>query len=215
MANLLESVISMEGEKLKAGEKHNGRRLKPKDHPAHDELLQSVADLQPNDPFKTRTTVVGYAYPPSTAPLANLERTLLAQLRLGVHRLGDFIAFRTTSEDHQDIATTMVVEDGSVPAIVRLYQQDAQIEPSVHFQKGSCLIIKEPYFQMTDARSYVVRVDHVSDLVPLFDTNDDRIYLQWRNSVEEHQKIAVWWKMQGNGAYQEKNFFGAVKKYVM
>lgn len=214
MATVLTSVISTEVEKLKAAAKHNGRRLGPEDHPAHDTLLRSLVDLQLNDPSKLRTNVVGDAYPPSTAPLANLERTLLAQLRLGVRHFGNFIAVRTTSEAHQDIATTMVVEDGSVPAILRLYQQDRQIEPSVYFHKGSCLIIKEPYFQMTDAGSYVVRVDHVSDLIPLFDTNDDRICLRWRNSVMEHQKIAELWKKQGNGAFQAKDFIGAVKKYI-
>ena len=208
MPALLDKIISEEGEKLKAAAKHHGRR--PKDHPNDDALLQHLTDLQHSNSAVVRANVTGDVYPPSTTPLAELDTILVRHLRLGVHHLGDCIAVITTSEPHRDVATTLVVKDASGQETVCLYHQDRKIEPMVNFPKGWILIIKEPYYQITNNGNYAVRVDHISDIVPLLETNDDRPILQWRATIKEFEKTADFWKNQGNRLCQAKDFSAAV-----
>jgi hypothetical protein len=84
-------------------------------------------------------------------------------------------------------ALIILAEDKNGDAtILQLYQQeDEASRPVIEvLDKGSILLIKEPFFKVTTSGDYSLRVDHLSDVVFL-DMEDSRVPQFWRPSMLE------------------------------
>jgi hypothetical protein len=108
----------------------------------------------------------------------------------------------------------VLVEDeyGDV-AILQMYQQeDEASRPATSVvDKGSVLLVKEPFFKVTASGDYSLRVDHLSDVVSL-NSNDARIPQSWRRSLLENGKSADSLKLEGNTYMGKGEYWRAIEK---
>jgi len=114
-------------------------------------------------------------------------------------------------------ATMVVMEDAADQVMmVQLYQHEEEryCPAQVSIEKDGVCVVKEPYFKVMGDGDYGLRIDHVSDLIWLSET-DDRVPLQWRPRISQLDKTAGEWKSEGNGAMKSEDFFEAVKKQVV
>jgi hypothetical protein len=71
------------------------------------------------------------------------------------------------------------------------------------------VVIKEPYFKFLDVGKYLVRVDHVSDVLWLTD-GDERIPDVWQTKTVK--KSAIEWKVEGDEATKQGNYWNAIAR---
>ncbi|KAI9878412.1 MAG: hypothetical protein M1830_000932 [Pleopsidium flavum] len=110
----------------------------------------------------------------------------------------------------------VVMEDERDDVVMlQLYQQeDEDDRPArdIVGEIGVC-IVKEPYFKVMADGEYGMRIDHVSDLIWLSET-DERVPMQWRPRISQLDKTADEWRCDGNAAMKAEKFFDAIKKQV-
>lgn len=75
------------------------------------------------------------------------------------------------------------------------------------------LVVKEPYFKVCSEGGYGVRVDHVSDILWLSET-DGRVPAKFGPSILEMSKTALEWKEKGDVAMKKKKHWDAIKCYT-
>jgi len=92
---------------------------------------------------------------------------------------------------------------GSIKVIT--YYSDANIETL-----QSTVAIKEPYFKFNGDGTYVIRVDHPSDIAIL--RGDDPAVSMIMEVVAKAKEITpAAWKVAGDQAYLEKNYSSAIE----
>ncbi len=155
------------------------------------------------------------AYLPSTASIRDLTPIYIRDLRPGVCHRGSYLLVRCTTEPDRTPAITVMVEDEKEDTIMLqlYYQPDEDIRPaSWIIPKGDVFISKEPYLKMIGDGNYVVRIDHVSDLVQI-DTWHEQFPKRWNPSQQSSGKTAADWKGDGNTAFEKKQYPEAIKQY--
>jgi hypothetical protein len=106
-----------------------------------------------------------------------------------------------------------VVEDERGDVLkIQLYQQVDEDERRAIdiIDVGTILLLKEPFFKVMGDGEYGLRVDHLSDVVAIDDT-DDRIPKAWRHKVIEMQDSTEL-KAAGNAAMGEKKYWTAIRE---
>lgn len=113
-------------------------------------------------------------------------------------------------------ALMAIVEDEEATAVLlQLYNQPEELKVSKEhiLQVGNVCIVKDPFFKATTDGSYSLRVDHVSDIIWLADT-DDRIPLKWRKEVLCRDESSQGIRIRGNAAVQKREWAEAERLYV-
>lgn len=158
-----------------------------------------------------RQTVIGFAYPPCSVPLADLEPISINQLELETVHRGRVLVARTFGHPLRIQSIQNAIEDGQL-SVERLAVYNVQLRPEQLLPKGQLVAVKEPYYKATADGGHVVRVDHPSDLL-LLRPEDDIIPLQLRPKLLELVNSPAYWKAKGNAAFKAGDYRGAVDLY--
>jgi hypothetical protein len=211
---------------LLAAQKRKGehpRDLKPRSEVIDDHMMKlmrmHMMTLSPSNSGNNmiHSSFLARPYLPSLAPFKALNKMLLKDLHLETHHRGLYLLLRVVTPPARMTAIMVVMEDEADQVMmVQLYQQEEEkyCPARVSVEKNAVCVVKEPYFKVMGNGDYGLRIDHVSDLVWLSET-DERVPLQWRPQISQLDKTADEWKSEGNGAMKSEEFFEAVKKQVL
>lgn len=219
-------LLEQQKKTLQAAQKRKGERpkdAKPRSKVIDDHMMQSMSmymrQLSPssNGNHMIHSSFLARPYMPSVAPFQALKKMPLQDLRLETHHRGLYVLLRVVTPPTRMTAIMAVMEDEAEQAVmVQLYQQEEEkYRPArVSVKKSGVCIVKEPYFKVMGDGNYGLRIDHVSDLIWLSET-DDRVPLQWRPQISQLGKTAGEWKSEGNSALKSGDFFDAAEKQVL
>ena len=162
------------------------------------------------------TSQVPPHYPPCILPSQELKPLMISHMRLGRHYQGNRTLIRVLTPPNRMTAVMAIIEDEEGTAVLlQLYNQPEEdnVGKEQILQLGDVCIVKDPFFKVTTDGSYSLRVDHVSDIIRLEDT-DDRIPLKWRKRVLSLDKSSQEIRKQGNASFQKQNWAEAERLYV-
>ena len=151
-------------------------------------------------------------YLPSTTPLEELKKLYIDDLSPGTHHRGLYILLRAITPSIRMAVTITIVEDEKEDALTsQFYHLEEGAYPTAgSIQEGSVCIIKEPWFVLSRDGAYVVRVDHISDVIWL-PKRDSRRPLAWQPQENGTIKTAKQWKDDGNDAMRAGKLHEAVE----
>ncbi|KAF2010165.1 SET domain-containing protein [Aaosphaeria arxii CBS 175.79] len=152
-------------------------------------------------------------YPPCTTPLAQLEPITIEDLGLETHHRGRYIALRAITPPLQKDTVVAIAED--VLDRVTILQLCLQEEEGVRtagdiINVGTVVLVKEPFFKITETGDYALRVDHPSDLIYASELNE--LYpREWRQDVPTDAKM---YKVAGDLAMGNNKYWKAIEAYT-
>ncbi|KAF2163267.1 hypothetical protein M409DRAFT_26311 [Zasmidium cellare ATCC 36951] len=213
--NQLTGLYEKQKQLAKSASDRKGQRPRQKATRAElcDQFSTHAAAQVPSLYSMVRQTAIGYAYPPCSIPLANLEPIAINELELETVHRGRVLVVRTFGYPSRIQAVQNAIEDREL-SVDRLavYNFDMQLRPEQLLPKGQLLAVKEPYYKVTADGAPVVRVDHPSDLVVLR-PEDAIIPMQLRPKLLELVDSLSHWKAKGNAAFKAKDYRGAIEMY--
>jgi tetratricopeptide (TPR) repeat protein len=174
----------------------------------------AAATSPPGQHINVKQSVVGYAYPPCTVPLAELKPMTIKELRLETNHRGKYLLVKSFGVPCRWQAVQNAVEDeaGSVDRLA-VYNFDPSLTPTEVLPCGAVFAIKQPFYKMTTDGGVTIRVDHPSDLVRIAE-DDARIPLALQPKLRELvENAAEQWKVIGNEAFRIKEYRVAVEAY--
>lgn len=188
-----------------------------RDHPSPRQListfmvtLREMASLGDVGKFEVATsTQVPDAYPPCLRSASELQPLMISDMRLQTHHRGKKTLLRVLTPPSRMTAVMAIVEDeqGTAVLLQLYYQPDEATLPAheiVHVDR--ICIVKEAFFKFATDGSYTLRVDHVSDIIWL-DESDERVPLKWKKPPLTTKSVSL--RMQGNSAVAKQNWAGA------
>lgn len=112
------------------------------------------------------------------------------------------------------VMVVVVVEDESGSRVpVRVYHSDAVKGVGADMRVGWVFIIKEPLYKVMDDGTCAVRVDHISDIVPLGNINESMIPVPWRANVPDGENTVLSWVAKGNKTFKAENDQDAIFRF--
>jgi hypothetical protein len=162
------------------------------------------------------TTAIGRPYAAFDASFHELTKCMIRDLRIEIHHRGAYLLLRFFSETSRETAVSNLVDDENGDAVLfSLYMQEPEIVRKAEsiLKRGSVVILKEPYFKVGVGGSYMLRVDHPSDIIWLLE-DDPQIPSKWRSSNPSLSKSADDWKKQGNAFVGKARFYDAIDMLV-
>ncbi|ATY63752.1 TPR domain [Cordyceps militaris] len=163
--------------------------------------------------FVVSTTQLPPPYLPSECSVDELQPIRITHMRLGEHHRGTKVIVRILTPPRRINAVLAVAEDlAGTAVLLQLYHQPPATVffPDEIIQKGSVLMIKEPFFKCSTDGSYSLRVDHLSDIVWL-KPFDSRIPDVWRDEFPRMNSEAV--RMRGNECVKNGRWAKALHFY--
>lgn len=148
------------------------------------------------------------AYAPCVCPSSELQPIAISDMRLETHHRGKGTLVRVLTPPQRMTSVMAIVEDeqGTALLLQLYYQPD---EPTVPvreiLQRGDVFLVKEPFFKCATDGAYTLRVDHVSDIVRL-DNTDKRIPSKWRMQLLMPKQGSKSIRMEGNAAVKEERW---------
>lgn len=205
---------------LQNAKKKQGQR--PRDRKSRDTMLfefmmTSMANTQRVGREDTRmihSSFIPPAYPPCTTPLDALKPIVIEDLRLETHHRGYYVTLRAITPPNRMTAILVLAEDehGDVTMLQMYQQEDEASRPaSTVVDKGSILLIKEPFYKITASGDYSLRVDHLSDIIFL-GNDDSRTPQLWRPRLFELGRSADSLKLEGNAFVGKGDYWRAIDK---
>lgn len=173
---------------------------------SHSSAAEGISEKKPpGDTFAVDSSIIAPYYPPSKTPPSRLVKIPLGSLRLETHHRGSYLI----------LATHMCPIEiaGVVISIMRDEHHDL-VMTSHHYENaeslylGGVFIIREPYFTITAAGDYCVRVDHVTDMMPVCPTFYI-VPLNLRRRGDASPRTVSDWKHEGDRNMQEKSYLAA------
>ncbi|KAI1381476.1 hypothetical protein F4677DRAFT_440692 [Hypoxylon crocopeplum] len=178
--------------------------------------LDYVAARKGEEGYTISTSQVPPYYAPCIRPIQELEPLMISSMTLENHHRGTRVLIHILTPPDRVTAVMAIAEDEEGTAVgVQIYNQPDESRVSKYhiLQAGDVCIIKEPFFKVTTEGSYSLRVDHVSDIIWLQDT-DSRIPLEWRERILSLDETSHDIRMEGNAAVQERDWAEAERLYT-
>ncbi|MCJ1309959.1 hypothetical protein MMC25_003620 [Agyrium rufum] len=173
------------------------------DHAKHTE------EAKESNALRSKTLLHHAQYPPSLADLESLSQILLINLLLDVPNCCYYVLLRCIARPIRDLIITTIVEDeqGTVTYLVldRQYPED---EADTLIPSDGVIIVKEPFYTITNGGRRCILVDHPDDLELLLPT-DPRIPSKWRQPVRTSKEYNI----IGNIAFREGKPRKAIVNY--
>ncbi|CBF71545.1 hypothetical protein AN6829.2 [Aspergillus nidulans FGSC A4] len=165
------------------------------------------------DTFKIKTSFLPPAYPPCTAPMADLKKVAISDLRLETHHRGLYVLLRAVTPAASMTGIMVIVEDEARDVLLlQLYNQEERLEKDGRLVEGKVVLVKEPYLKVLADKSYGIRVDHLSD-VKFLSEHDEQIPPAWRQKDTEFDISANDWKLKGNKWFEKESYHLAIDCY--
>ncbi|KAI0903186.1 hypothetical protein F4823DRAFT_629616 [Ustulina deusta] len=161
-----------------------------------------------------KTTQVPSAYTPSVRMMDDLAPMAISQMELQKHHRGKKVTLRVmTPPDTMNAIMAIVEDEEGTAVLLQLYHQPKppEVDPQEILRPDMVLIVKEPFFKSAADGAYNLRVDHLSDVAWLQDT-DLRIPPKWREKPSKSEASAVI-RGRGNVAVKSKQWGKAEKLY--
>ncbi len=199
-----------------AAERANLRRGQiPTDHPRPqaiiDQFMRQLFSAQlaqaKEDTIMLKTTQVPSAYTPSVRMMDDLAPMAISQMELQKHHRGKKVTLRVmTPPDTMNAIMAIVEDEEGTAVLLQLYHQPKppEVDPQEILRPNMVLIVKEPFFKSAADGAYNLRVDHLSDVAWLQDT-DLRIPPKWREKPSKSEASAVI-RGRGNVAVKSKQW---------
>ena len=151
-------------------------------------------------------------YLPSVTPFEELKKLYIDDLSPGTHHRGSYILLRAITPSIRMAVTITIVEDEKEDVFTfHFYHLEEGAYPTAgSIQEGSVCIIKEPWIVLSRDGAYVIRVDHISDVIWLPNV-DSRRPLAWQPQESGTIKTAKQWKDDGNDAMKAGKLHEAVE----
>ncbi len=154
-------------------------------------------------------------YPPCSKSSDHLKPMLIAQMKPQKRHRDRMVIVRVcTPPKTRPYATVAVVEDENGTAVpMSLFNMptvSAAGGADTILPEGTLCLVKEPLLKRKKKRdTYSIRVDHVTDLVYLSET-DSRVPDAWKNPVTPESSGEI--RVQGNTHVKEKNWISALQQ---
>ncbi|OAR02140.1 hypothetical protein LLEC1_07556 [Akanthomyces lecanii] len=164
--------------------------------------------------YTASTTHLPPHYLPCVRPSDELKPIFVSDMTLETHHRGRKVLLRLCAEACRLTALLVVAEDEhETPILVQMYHQpEENVIPSQQLlKKGMVLLLKEPYFKQTADGAYVLRVDHVSDLIWLHG-DDERIPFAWMPRIFELDSSES--RLEGNSHFNKNEWGSALEQYT-
>lgn len=190
-------------------------------HPGDDqpEMAASQLDSRVNanvEPFTEALLQSGSLIPhsyPCSKPLKDLNKIFLNDLVFESHNTGFYLLVRTTTPPTISALISAIIEDergDRIPIVL------SQLPPARllgdGLERGTILIVKEPYLKWMGNGQCGIRVNHPSDANYL-SRYDELVPEEWREEQIESPTIDTW-EVKGNCHFDEGNFPQAIEWYV-
>ena len=201
---------------------HNRRRQSIGDTWCAEQVL--LSSLRTNcqsvfsqNPLSTLAKFRTHSYP-SVTPVGQLKWMGVGELRVENKHSGRCLVVRSVEIPKvmlgQGAAVAVVAEDESGSRVpVRVYYPDAVRGVSADMPVGWVFMVKEPFYKVMDDGTCAVRVDHVSDVVPMGEIDERMIPAQWRVKVAEEENTVSSWAAKGNKAFKAENDRDAIFRF--
>ncbi|KAI5865336.1 hypothetical protein GGS23DRAFT_558758 [Durotheca rogersii] len=156
---------------------------------------------------------IGQPYPPCIVPLADLEPMTLADLRMETHHRRRRLTVKKASPvvPHVARSWTMVQDiEGEEVERLELYLHKSRHGRDI-LTEASVMVIKEPYFTLSDDGEPTLRVDHPSDMIVYGDEEESSSSAPTDGPDGEAEDVAAVtdkarsYKDKGNAALADKN----------
>ncbi|KAF7192172.1 Serine/threonine-protein phosphatase 5 [Pseudocercospora fuligena] len=213
-----QSVQALEKQKAVALSAHKRRGQKPTSRCTRSQLEQWYVPGRGPQPgngsqYVMMQTVIGFAYPPSTKTLAELEPIALSQLLLETHHRGKVLIVRVFGHALRAQAAQVGIEDhNGIVERLSLYNTDPAQPPQELLPSGAVFAIKEPYYKLTTDGGTCVRVDHPSNMLRLSPT-DALLPIKFRSLQSSSKPSAASLKASGNEAFMKQDWTAAAQHY--
>lgn len=138
---------------------------------------------------------------------------MISEMRLETHHRGYRTLLRVQTPPNRMTAVMAIVgdEQGTAVLLQLYYQPEESVVPAKEILRpDSVCILKEPFFKCATDDSYSLRVDHLSDIIWLEDT-DERVPPKWRKPVLPLNNNSKSIRMQGNDAVQNQSWAEALR----
>ncbi|KAI1476077.1 hypothetical protein F4774DRAFT_262798 [Daldinia eschscholtzii] len=178
--------------------------------------LRHTANVMREHGHLLQTSQVPPFYPPCARPIQELKPLMISGMGLETHHRGSYVLIHVLTPPNRMTAVTVIVEDEEGTAVLlQLYNQpkESKVAKEHIIQASDVCIIKEPFFKVTNDGSYSLRVDHVSDIIWLQDT-DSRIPLEWRTRILYLDESSEEVRKEGNEAVKKKDWARAERLYT-
>lgn len=213
-----ETLLAEHNEVLAIAESLEGMHFEPKN--TRDELLKQFSFRQKMNKVSVHGQVISSAvdvsfappiYPPSLAPLRDLEKVMIKELVLETHHRDSFILVRTITQAEKLAAVMVIVEDEEGFAIpLRMSHEKLRCQDET-LNDGQVLLIKEPYLTLMSDEEYWIRVDHVSDIL-FIQMSDQMVPSVWREQQPDFETwVAADWIYLGNQQFKCDRFYSATE----
>ncbi|SPO01999.1 related to TPR domain protein [Cephalotrichum gorgonifer] len=187
------------------------------DHPPVHRLVSDfLTNLEKPGPGSTKDVVaislVQVPYPPCVLTRNDLRPIMISDMRLETHHRGTGMLLHILTSPQRDGAdVTAIVEDGKGTALLlQLYHQPSEsvVPARGILQPGGGCIVKEPFLKCETNGAYYLRVDHVTDVVWL-DNSDEHVPEEWRTPVgfPNNDSNIMW--ARGNEAVKKQGWVEA------
>ncbi|KAI2469361.1 hypothetical protein F4781DRAFT_220375 [Annulohypoxylon bovei var. microspora] len=162
------------------------------------------------------TSQVPVYYPPCVRPAQQLKPLMISGMTLENHHRGKRALVHVLTPADRLTGVMAIVEDEEGTALLlQLYNQpdEAVVSKDHILKEGDVCLLKEPFFKATVDGQYSLRVDHVSDIIWLQET-DTRIPLKWRKRILSLDEGSQDIRLQGNAAVQKRDWAEAEILYT-
>ncbi|KAK6858118.1 SET domain-containing protein [Apiospora arundinis] len=191
------------------------------DHPPLDYMifmflynLQSNSEKETSDPYKLVMTQVPASYPPCARSLHDLKPIAISAMKFETHHRGSKVMLRIrTPPDRINAGQAIVEDEEGTGVLLQMYHlPEESVVPAQHIiYLGRICILKEPFFKVTVAGAYSLRVDHPSDLVWMA-PDDEAIPDGWR-PTDPISNDSFRARMEGNKAISANAWAEAERLY--
>lgn len=107
---------------------------------------------------------------------------------------------------------TIIQDQTGAAERLAIYNTESSAKEGELFPEDAVFVVKEPYYQVNGEGGYSLRIDHPSDLVR-FSPRDPRVPQDICANMDEIDKSAQEWKIEGNTAYSAGQYLPAVYAY--
>ncbi|KAH6612917.1 TPR domain protein [Chaetomium sp. MPI-SDFR-AT-0129] len=194
----------------------NSLELRPPKYPREkwlSEFNEAIRRVDASDQGHQWFLWLPKAYPPCVTPVGELTKTMIDDLRLNTHHRGTYLVVRSLTPQNSTSSISAIVEDekGEVVMVQLWRQQTDDRDPLV--DKGTVMVLKEPYLVKATDGKYLLRVDHVSDVVFLLN-HDERMPAVWRAKVGSSDTTQTW-RAHGDKHRDASQYRSAIKCYTL
>ncbi|KAK8100786.1 hypothetical protein PG999_011160 [Apiospora kogelbergensis] len=167
-------------------------------------------------PRPVKKISLSLAYPPSTKPVKNLEKTsklYLKDLLVEMHHEDKILILRSITKHYPGAGTVAIVEDEAGDAEKLAIYNQSEASALSALPKGSVVAVKEPYYQFNGDGDFMICVDHPSDIV-LLDDGHPLVPECFREASEGNsEETPATWMGKGDKSFIGGSFPKAVRCY--